>query len=382
MQRQLRTLQVGMGWFPEETGGLSRFYYNLLENLPAVNVESFGLVTGSQRVQSMTGGRVRAFSPTSAPLPMRLWRLRAMARSAINRNQFDLICSHFALYSFPVNGLSSSIPRVVHFQGPWALESKIEGQSHALVWIKKAFERSVFKHVQRFITLSEAFRDILHRLYGVPLDKIVVGPGGVDADAFDPQCTRREAREHLSWPVDRAIVVVVRRLAQRMGLENLVHSMESVKRRVPDALLLIAGKGPLAGDLERQIKDLDLNEHVRLLGFVADEDLPYVYRAADLSVVPTTALEGFGLIMVESLAAGTPVLVTPVGALPEVMRGLAPQLILPDAGIHSLADGIISALRGEISLPNDAACMAYARDHYDWSVVARFEREIYLDVLR
>ena len=71
--------------------------------------------------------------------------------------------------------------------------------------------------------------------------------------------------------------------------------------------------------------------------------LPLAYRAADLTVVPTVALEGFGLIAVESLAAGTPVLVTPVGGLPEVVAALSPALVLAATGSAPLADAVIRA---------------------------------------
>ena len=63
---------------------------------------------------------------------------------------------------------------------------------------------------------------------------------------------------------------------------------------------------------------------MRLLGFVAEEDLPWLYRACDISIVPSVALEGFGLPTIESLAAGTPVLVTPIGGLPETVSELDP----------------------------------------------------------
>ena len=71
--------------------------------------------------------------------------------------------------------------------------------------------------------------------------------------------------------------------------------------------------------------------HVRMLGSSRDADLPLYYRAADLSVVPTVALEGFGLVAAESLAAGCPALVTPVGGLPSVVADLSPDLVLEDA---------------------------------------------------
>jgi glycosyltransferase involved in cell wall biosynthesis len=109
---------------------------------------------------------------------------------------------------------------------------------------------------------------------------------------------------------------------------------------------------------------------VRFLGSLPDGELPLAYRAAELTVVPTVALEGFGLIVVESLAAGTPVLVTPVGGLPETVARLSPCLVLPAAGPASLAEGLCDALAGRLALPDADTCRDYARAHYDWPVIA------------
>ena len=142
-------------------------------------------------------------------------------------------------------------------------------------------------------------------------------PWGVEARRFATTVTRREAREQLGWPQDRPTLVTVRRLTRRMGLESLIGAIKEVHGRAPEILLLVGGKGQLSKELSARVLSLGLEKNVRFLGFVPDEQLPLAYRAADLTVVPTVTLEGFGLIAVESLAAGTPVLVTPVGDCPK-----------------------------------------------------------------
>jgi glycogen synthase len=110
--------------------------------------------------------------------------------------------------------------------------------------------------------------------------------------------------------------------------------------------------------------------------------LPMAYRAANLTVVPSVAFEGFGLTVVESLAAGTPALVTPVGGLPEVVRDLSPGLVLPAIGTSPLSEGLVTALTRESSLPDAEACRAYALARYDWSVIAGRVRGVYAEALR
>jgi glycosyltransferase involved in cell wall biosynthesis len=82
------------------------------------------------------------------------------------------------------------------------------------------------------------------------------------------------------------------------------------------------------------------------------------------------ALEGFGLIVAESLAAGTPSLVSPVGGLPEGVGGLSRDLIMPLATAEDMAMSLQAALRGDVKLPNSAACRRYAEDSFSWPLVA------------
>lgn len=373
----LQTLQLGMDWFGEKAGGLNRVYAQLVAELARSGVELHGLVAGSPDVARASNGLVHAFAPSGAPLLTRLRALRAAASAWLREHPDAVIVSHFALTAFPVLPHVAAHPLVVHFQGPWGEESRVEGAGRLTVRAKEAVERSVYRRASQAIVLSGAFRDVLAGRFGVPLDRIHVVPGGVDVDRFALAASRAECRRELGWPTDRPIVLCVRRLVRRVGVDTLVEAAAALRERVPDVLVLVAGRGPLRHELEGRIGALGLQHHVRLLGFVADESLPTAYRAADLSVVPTAALEGFGLITVESLAAGTPCVVTPVGGLTDVVAPFAPQLVTDSPRAADVADVLARALRGEIALPDAARCEAYARDGFDWPVVAERVRRVY-----
>ena len=366
-----------MGWFPEQTGGLNRVYYNLMKHLPAVGIQPHGVVAGRSTAIG-EAYHVDTFAPIESPLPRRLLGARRLMRD-LNVRQYQVVGSHFALYTLPALDLLKDVPLVVHFHGPWAAEGQAEGASSFVYNVKDWVENRVYSRAQRFITLSEAFRQVLTERHRVPEEQVSIVRGGVDIGRFAVCSSRREARERLQLPPDRPIVLAVRRLAPRMGLQDLVAAAECIRQRVPEVLILIAGKGPLAGDLQTLIEDSNLSRHVRLVGFVADEDLPLAYRAADLSVVPTVALEGFGLIAAESLAAGTPVLVTPVGGLPEVVQELSQDLVLPTTGPAALAERISAALLGDIQLPDAEACQRFAAQ-YDWPVIAAQVARVYREV--
>jgi glycosyltransferase involved in cell wall biosynthesis len=373
----LRTLQLGMGWFPEEAGGLNRFYYDCIHALPKVGIASDGLVVGSAQIHQQANGKVQSFALPDASLWHRWQGVRQFTQKLIADQDYSLIASHFALYALPILDQLGDRPLVTHFHGPWAMEVEVEGGRGFANTVKRAIEHLVYWKSTQFIVLSDAFRTLLHQHYRVPLERIHLIPGGVEIESFDLGLSREEARIKLNWPLDRPIIVAARRLAKRMGLENLIHAMQILRNHQPDVLLLIAGKGALCATLQQQIEDLELTNHVRLLGYVPDRKLAMAYRAADFTIVPTVALEGFGLIVIESLAAGTPVLGTPVGGIPEILRPLSNDLVLPGSSSHQLATGILDALSGQRYLPSDTDCQAYVQKHYTWTVIAQQIKAVY-----
>lgn len=366
-----------MGWFAEEPGGLNRMYAGLLRSLDAEQVEVRGLVAGTPQPCQGLPARLSFFERREASAIRRLHACRLAVGSVLRTWDIDVVAAHFSFYALPALDLLHGQRFVFHFHGPWASESRAEGENGIGVAIKRNIEVRVYRQAERFVVLSSAFGEILEQQYGVAPERIHVVPGGVDADSYGVNGTRREARDRLRLPTDRPLILSVRRLIHRVGLEGLIDAMAEVRRSAPDALLLIAGRGGLAHELAARIQARGLANHVRLLGFVAEADLPWLYRACDLSIVPSVALEGFGLPTIESLAAGTPVLVTPVGGLPETVAALDPALVLPDASVASLAAAMIQALRNPGNLPSQEKCGRYVRQHFHWPVIAQKILSVY-----
>ena len=310
----------------------------------------------------------------------RLYSIRSAVKRTIADFNPDIVAAHFALYAWPAVDILRRKPFVFHFHGPWYAECQVEGRRRLSCWAKYRLERWVYQSADRLITLSEVFRDLLIKDFGIPASKITVVPGGVDLNRFDISSSRKEARTQLNWPQDRPIVLAVRRLKRRMGLENLLDAALIVREKHPDALVMIAGAGDLKKELEQRIVTEGLQDNVRLLGFMPDADLPLAYRAADMTIVPSIALEGFGLVAVESMAAGTPAMVTPVGGLPEIVRPFCLDLVTRDVTPNALAESMNQALGNLSKLPSDSECRAYT-SRYDWSEVTRLIRGVYSSVI-
>lgn len=373
--------QIGSGWFPERKGGAENVFYNLFRQLPGDGFAVHGVVPGSSAVAAQTAGRMQGFAAEGVPFPQRALAIRRGAQESLAHRRPDLIASHFALYALPLFDRVARTPFIVHFHGPWARESLAEGARRLAARAKHMIETMVYRRAERVLVLSQAFAAIAARDYGVREQALRLVPGGVDCARFDIPESRAAARAALGWPADRPCIFTARRLVRRMGLDRLIEAMAILRRRRHDPVLMIAGSGPAQEELAQRAAARGVAEGVRFLGHVADAELPLAYRAADLTIMPSAQLEGFGLAAAESLAAGTPVLVTPVGGLPEVVAGLSEALVLPATDAEAIAEGLAAALAAPATLPDAEACRRHARAMFDWDVVTHRVAGIYREVL-
>jgi glycosyltransferase involved in cell wall biosynthesis len=337
---------LGVGWQPDQPGGLNRYVRDLLVALERAGASPRALVVGPAADAPPFVDVV-----SSHDVALRR-RLRAYARVASERApDADVIDAHFALYAVVPLLLRRfrGRPLVVHFHGPWADESAATGSGRVASSLQRRIERAVYRRADRLVTLSNAFKRLLVERYGVAPWDVEVIPPGVDLEHFSPG-DRRAARAALGLPPDAWVVATVRRLVPRMGIDALLDAW-----RLLDApgVLAVAGDGPSRPALEAAA-----GTGVRFLGGVDEEELVELYRAADVTVVPSLALEGFGLAALESLACGTPVLVTDVGGLPEAVHGL--DVAVPAGDARALAARLSS------TLPSQAECRARA-ERFSWN---------------
>jgi len=373
-------LALGLGWFPKTPGGLERYIYELTHQLAnrQDQIELCGV--GLPEANFNSPIQLTNLASPDTVIWQRLWSIRSnfKKRKIIKPDAINL---HFALYSFPIMDiLPQNIPITFNFHGPWASESEQEIVTNKLSIIVKRLliEKNTYNRCDRFIVLSKAFGNILHQQYQVPWEKIHIIPGGVNIHRFQPNLSKQEARQQLGWPDNRQILFASRRLVYRMGIDKLLQALAIIKPKVPDVWLAIAGRGHMQNLLQQQAKELGLEDTVRFLGFLPDEQLPIAYQAADLTVMPSQSFEGFGLAVVESLACGTPVLCTPVGGMPEILTSFSPDLITSSTEVSAIAEKLVSILLGELTLPSRHACREYAVTHYDWTLIAQKVRNVLL----
>jgi glycosyltransferase involved in cell wall biosynthesis len=364
----VKVLMVGLGTFEQMTGGSARYMSGLRDSLQAmghdVRVKTASSVVGSpgyaeaglrgQLTRSLK--RLLIYTPASA--------------FAVLRFRPDVVNSHFALDG--LGGVAAArllrIPVVVNFQGPWTGESVATGRRGRFPFssrLRHGLEGWVYRRASICIVLSHAFGEMLVEDFGVKRDRVRVIPAGFDPIPFEP-VSRDAGRGRLGLD-DAVTAVSVRRLVPRMGIDLAIRAIARLPRETIGRYL-VAGSGPERPALEALAAELGVTDRVSFLGRVPDEDLPWLYAAADLSVVPTRDLEGFGYVALESLAAGTPVIATSNGGLVDLVGGLEPRL-LTDCTPEALGTAIEALVRHPGDFPDGAACRAYAAS-FSWSRIA------------
>ena len=345
-------LHIAVGRWPEYMGGGARTPHDL-----AVTQRRYGLASGLLTVGERQEQQwiLTPATPTDSLLSRMIKIGRGSRRSLY---KYDLLDIHFALYGAPVilGGLGQQLPTITHFHGPWYAESDKPGSF--IGQCRKLLEYLTYRTSQRFIVHTSAFRAVLMRSFGIPSDIIDIIPPGLADEWFNDT----EQVDAANVMAGRGVYIcAVRRLVPRTGIADLVEAM----RLLPSSIsLAVIGSGPERERIEAWSLSNGLQSRVHFLGSLPDVEMRAVLRGAALAVVPTRALEGFGLAVIEALAVGTPVVATRVGGLIEVMRNFPSCLAAP----RNVADLAATILRVLSAPPSRAACRAAASE-YRWGAV-------------
>jgi glycosyltransferase involved in cell wall biosynthesis len=156
-----------------------------------------------------------------------------------------------------------------------------------------------------------------------------------------------------------------------MGLDNLLRAMKILKELTVNVYLTIGGEGQEYEILSEMINKMNISKEVTLAQFVPSNKIHLYYGAADFFILPTRKLEGFGLVTLESMACGTPVLGTPVGGTKEILSPFNSKFLFKDSSPKSIAGGIHEAINRYFNDPKmykelRHRCREYVEKNYSW----------------
>ncbi len=382
----MKILVLTDGFVPEHVGGISKAVLQETEELARRGHEVTVLTRRHgpafpEREQTALFDIVRHPGPPQGSRFYYLHPLTTLRRvpRAIERlhseRSFDVIYVQNTFQAAALAKAKVSPTRVWAFHAPAPLEIRLDAVQGkygplapaALRAASKvaAIERRALESMDAVFTRSGFMADQMDEAHpGACIRRLRPIPLMVDIERFPFVATTGDARARLGLAPERRILLTVRRLVARQGVQSLVKAMRSVVDHHPEALLLIAGKGYLEGEVAALLHHLRLEEHVRLLGFVPEDDLPTYYQAADLFVLPSNELEGFGLVTLEAMSSGTPVLATPVGANVDVVGSFDRGYLMEGSSPEAIAEGICGWLEGGPSPSVREAVRHYCVGHF------------------
>ena len=263
----------------------------------------------------------------------------------VNNLQYDLVFSHYWLSSWVGKYLQAwwDVPHIAMFHTLGAIKNSV-GIGEEEPELRIVMEREAVQHCQRIITATEREKDDIVRYYGAAPGKIGVVPCGVNMEIFQPS-DKQVARRRLNLD-DEKVLLFVGRIDPLKGIERLLPAMSYLSETNRARLVVIGGDEDgrdTMPRLETMTKDLNLGEWVTFQGRVKHEYLPLYYSAADITVVPSY-YESFGLVALESLACGTPVVATDVGDMRNIIRQGITGYVTADNNPRGLAGKIDSLL--------------------------------------
>lgn len=354
--------------YPDEVGGAWKYTHEVNKRLVKrghrvflITCKPSDALPDKELVDGVAFSRVGVGESKSV---LGLWRaLRININVILDHHSIDFLHIHNPLVGLLalLNPRLWKITKVYHFHSLWFEEERINrlemGEHHSfwnrvklmvMLNIIRLIEWACFFSARSVLFLSEYSKQKFITFFPFRKAGLRVIRGGVDVEGFHPpRESVREIRQRLHLPLDRPILLTVRRLAARMGLENLVLAMSLVARRSPqlDFFLVMVGHGILEAKLRSLIAEHCLQERIRMVGRLDMEQLVLYYQSADLFILPTTFIEGFGMATAEALACGLPALGTPVGGTIEILKSVDESLLFSGTTPEAMADLIESFLK-------------------------------------
>lgn len=364
-------------WFDARAGGVAVHVHQLTKFLERYGVD-VEIITGSWNPEEMPvnvpvhvikGPRDPFFRLNISP-----WTSGEM-KEIIKKGDFDVVHAHHAFARMPLSDLS--IARDLDIKGILTTHTISLLPDYEYLWSPLSYGYPVYRimlsKADEIIAVSDSARRFISHFTDVPVRVI---PNGVDTSRFR-KMDRDDAREFVGFG-DEPFFLYVGRLVTKKGLFTLLLAFRDVLKEIPKAKLRIAGKGKLKPVLSSMSKVLGINGNVEFLGYVPDDALNPLFSSADVFVLPSSFGESFGIVILEAMASGTPVIGTKVGGIEEILEDGKYGVLVHPSDPSELACAMISMMSDrDIQEKIVKRALQKVRKEYDWRVVTKKVMKLY-----
>jgi glycosyltransferase involved in cell wall biosynthesis len=228
----------------------------------------------------------------------------------------------------------------------------------------------------RVIGVSEWMKSEVVSEFKIPPEKVVSVPNAVDLGKFEKQVDVAATRSRWHVGPGEKLITAVGRLTPQKGFDDLVRAYPRIRRSVPDTKLLVVGEGYMRGELEALAEREEVKGTTTFAGFLGDSDLVDAVKSSDVVVVPSR-FEPFGIIALEAMAAGVPVVVSRVGGLAEIVDDSVDGLEVEPNDPDSIADATVRVLSDGAFASRLAARARQKVRAFSWESSARRTLDAY-----
>lgn len=302
---------------------------------------------------------------------------------AAEGREYDLIHSHYWLSAEAGDRLAEdwNVPHIAMFHT--LAEVKLRARaSESEPPERLEAERRIVHHLDRIVAATDHERALLRDIYRVHPEWVRVVPLGVDLDHFRP-LDRVAARARVGFAPHERVILAVGRLEPLKGLDILIRAVAAMQDRHDVVIAIIGGDDraePERARLQAVAEECGVTEHVRFLGSRPHDDLPDYYNAADVVAIPSF-YESFGLVAVEAMACGTPVVASRVGGLASTVIDGCTGYLVPWRSPERFAEPLERLLRDEFLRCQLGAAAARHMQSYSWDAVATQVADVYAELV-
>jgi len=318
------------------SGGTGAYVYYLSHSLQKLGHNVHVVARDQQNSERTINGIQVHYIKGVGNVLTRYWRFAHSASKKIEalnkQNGIDIIHSNLPLvpsFAIPKDS-AKAIVCAVH--STWKGEAMVTKRDNPkelnpneksmlrFNFVLRSCEKKLMKRSDALIAVSKYTVNELTDLYGIDKNKIHVIYNGVDIERFKPRPNRAELRQEFGLETDHKVVLFVGRLYHRKGIDTLLRAVPPVLKEFSNVKFVISGTGfkQKEESLRNLAKELDIEDHVKFLGYVPDEKLPLLYSASDIFVLPAI-YENFPFAILEAQSTGLPVISTKVGGIPEFL---------------------------------------------------------------
>lgn len=224
----------------------------------------------------------------------------------------------------------------------------------------KSISKLVLKNANTVIALTD---DMKREMQNICSREVSVIPNGIDLTSFG-DLSRKEARSKLQIKEGEKVILFVGTLRPVKGVRYLIEAMSGVNQDHPKAKLMLVGDGEEREELESLVEEFGLNERVKFIGRVQNEEIPQYMVASDVLVLPSLS-EGFPVTILEAMASGLPIVATKVGGLPEIIKDGENGILVESKSPDEIAEKVLlilgdDGLREKISGNNRGEAKRYS----------------------